>query len=110
VAEVVDEAHFDAFSAATATIAAHIAYLDAVAGWLAAHGIDHNVADGYVAGTFAGLNLTIAGGETLSDLARHHATPGGINEAFALDLSTAGFLDAVRTGLDRILERLNNRG
>ncbi len=110
VAEVADEARFDAFSAATATIAAHIAYLNAVSSWLVAHGIDRDAANGYVAGTFAGLDLTMARGVTLGDLARHHATPGGINDAFALDLTTAGFLDAVRIGLDRTLERLNDRG
>jgi pyrroline-5-carboxylate reductase len=75
VIEVSDESPFTAVSAATATIAAHIADLDAIAGWLAAHGIAPDAADRSVANTFAGLNLPVVGGETLGEHARHYATP-----------------------------------
>ena len=53
----------------------HIAYLDMLAGWLAAHGIAPDAADRSVANTFAGLNLPVVGGETLGEHARHYATP-----------------------------------
>ena len=42
----------------------------------------------------------------LSGLADAHATPGGLNEQLARDLTEAGVYDAVRTGLDRILARI----
>jgi len=74
--------------------------------WLATRGIDRATADAYVAGVFAGLDLTSAYARSLRDLAAHHATPGGINEAFERHLEAAGYPTAVRTGLDRVLARL----
>lgn len=63
-------------------------------------------ADRYVAGIFSTLDLTPSASEPLRDLARHHATLGGINEAFAAHLASAGMSEAVREGLDRILGRV----
>ena len=101
-----DEMRFDAFSAATGTISAHIAYLAAISAWLAEQGVARADADRYVAHIFSTLDLAPTAAEPLSDLARHHATPGGVNEAFAADLAAAGLPDAVHRGLERLRVRL----
>jgi pyrroline-5-carboxylate reductase len=67
---------FDALSAATATIAAHFRYLNAVARWAGAHGVPSDQAERYVASVFAGVAETLAKpSASLSDLAEAHATP-----------------------------------
>ncbi|MEV6900545.1 pyrroline-5-carboxylate reductase [Amycolatopsis sp. NPDC051372] len=48
-----DEPTLDAFSAATATFAAHLDYLTTIAGWLAGHGVEPAAADAYVTHLFA---------------------------------------------------------
>ncbi len=95
---------FEAFSAVTATIAAHFAYLDAIAGWLSARDVAPDAATRYVAAAFAGL--TVDSGEPFSALAADHATRGGINEQFREALERAGVFDDVRGGLDEVLARL----
>ncbi len=104
--EVADVAAFEAFSAATATIAAHFAYLDAIARWLAEQDIPASAAQHYVASMFAGLAEATRSGASFDQLADDHATSGGINEQFRRDLEQAGVPDAVRAGLERILDRL----
>lgn len=104
--ELASEAQFDAFSATTGTIAAHIAYLADVADWLGRQGVPQNNADRYIAGMFSALDLVPHPPEGLRALARHHMTPGGINEAFAAMLADAGLPDATRSGLDRLFDRL----
>jgi pyrroline-5-carboxylate reductase len=104
--EVADEDAFQAFSASTATIAAHFAYLNAIAAWLEQQGIPAPAATRYVAATFAGLAEATRSGESFERLARDHATAGGINEQFANDLEQAGIFDAVSRSLQRVLDRL----
>lgn len=101
-----DEAAFEAFSASTATIAAHFAYLNAIATWLEQQGIPAPAATRYVAATFAGLAEATRSGESFARLARDHATAGGINEQFLGELEQAGTFETVARGLDRILDRL----
>jgi pyrroline-5-carboxylate reductase len=106
-----DEARFEALSAATGTVAAYFSYLDAIGGWLAAHGIAADAADRYVASVFASLGDGLASGRSLRALGHEHTTPGGINELFDRHLHEAGLIDAVPRGLDKVLDRLagNNR-
>lgn len=104
---IVDEAAYEATSAASATVAAHFRYLGTVAGWLAEHGIPAADARRYVADTFAALAEELsAPGADFDALARAHATPGGLNEQLAGDLGDAGVYDAVRTALDGVLARI----
>jgi pyrroline-5-carboxylate reductase len=105
--EVSDVTEFEAFSASTATIAAHFAYLNAIAAWLESRGIDASAARRYVASMFAGLGDATRSGEPFEHLAREHATSGGINEQFLNELEQGAAFDAVRLGLDHVLERLN---
>ncbi len=105
--ELADVEAFEAFSASTATIAAHFAYLHTIAEWLEAHAIPAPAATRYVAAMFAGLADATRSGERFEQLAREHATAGGINEQFLRELEEHGTLEHVDRGLQRILERLS---
>jgi pyrroline-5-carboxylate reductase len=105
--EVADVQAFEAFSASTATIGAHFAYLNAIAAWLESQEIPAPAATRYVAAMFAGLAEATRSGESFEQLAREHATPGGINEQFRNELEQGGTFEHVSLGLQRILDRLN---
>lgn len=79
VIEVDDERAFDALSASTATIAAHLAYLDTISRWLADRGIPQTDASRYVAAVFGGLAGTLLDTEPndFQTLADEYATAGG---------------------------------
>jgi pyrroline-5-carboxylate reductase len=105
--ELADAKAFDAFSASTATIAAHFAYLNAIAAWLESQEIPGPAATRYVASIFAGLAEATRSGEPFEQLAREHATSGGINEQFLAWLEQGGTFEHVSVGLQRVLDRLN---
>jgi pyrroline-5-carboxylate reductase len=108
--EIPNETAFEATSASTATIAAHFAYLNAICRWLVAQGVSQAAATRQVAATFAGLAAQLRGNESdFAELARDHATPGGINEQFLAVLEQARVYEAVETGLNRVLDRLAKR-
>lgn len=110
VIEVADEASFDLFSAATATIAAHFAYLGRISDWLVAQGIAPSAAQHYVAAMFGELATSLqASDPDFPVLMREHATPGGINELFCRVMAEQGVWDAVDAGLDRVRQRLVQR-
>jgi pyrroline-5-carboxylate reductase len=98
---------YDGFAVATATIAAHFAYLETISGWLATRGIPAEEAQRYVAATFADLATTLDGRHDFEHLARDHATAGGINELFLQTLRERGVYDEVRAGMNRVLARLS---
>jgi pyrroline-5-carboxylate reductase len=105
--ELADGRAFEALSASTATIAAHFAYLNTIAAWLESQEIPAPAATRYVAAMFAGLAAVTRSGQGFEQLARDHATAGGINEQFLNELEQGGTFEHVRLGLQRILERLN---
>jgi pyrroline-5-carboxylate reductase len=105
--ELADEKAFEAFSASTATIAAHFAYLNTIAAWLESQAIPEPAATRYVAWMFAGLAEATRSGERFEQLAREHATSGGINEQFLNGLEQGGTFEHVSRGLQRILDRLS---
>jgi pyrroline-5-carboxylate reductase len=105
-----DESQLDSLSVATATIAAHIAYLAEISGWLASRGIDEATAAQYVAATFAPLGDQLRQDPVdLAQLARDHATPGGLNEQFLKALRDADFFELVRRSLDEVEDRVRDR-
>ncbi|HEV7644817.1 MAG TPA: NAD(P)-binding domain-containing protein [Pyrinomonadaceae bacterium] len=104
--EVTGESSFDAFSAATATIAAHFGYLNTIAGWLKEHGVPAEGAAKYVSSIFVGLGEALKMGEDLDELVKEHATPGGINELFLKTLTEHGVRDEITGGLDLVFYRL----
>ncbi|WP_284745716.1 NAD(P)-binding domain-containing protein [Amycolatopsis sp. RTGN1] len=101
-----DEATLDTFSAATATFAAHLGQLAAIAGWMAGHGVDPADADAYIAHVYGELGRTLARHDgTLEELAAKHMTPGGINEQFRATLRDI----PTERGLDEVLARLEGQ-
>jgi pyrroline-5-carboxylate reductase len=105
--ELADAKAFEALSASTATIAAHFAYLNAIAAWLESQEIPAPAATRYVAAMFAGLAEATRSVDRFEQLAREHATPGGINEQFLNGLEQGGVFEEVDLGLQRVLDRLN---
>lgn len=102
-----EEKTLEAFSAATATFAAHLDYLTTIASWLASQGVDPDAANAYVRHVFGQLGQSLAEGtDTLDVLTEKHMTPGGINEQLLTDLRREGVPDVVRGALDRVLQRL----
>lgn len=101
----VDEAAtYDALTAASATVAAHFAYLGAIADWLVGQGLSAEDARAYVAATFIGASESLRGPAGLADLIGEVATPGGLNEQFTRDLGAVPGL--VAAALDALLARL----
>jgi pyrroline-5-carboxylate reductase len=105
--ELADSKAFEALSASTATIAAHFAYLNAIAAWLESQKIPAPAARRYVAAMFTGLAEATRSGDRFEQLAREHATSGGINEQFLNGLERGGVFEDVSLGLQRVLDRLN---
>ncbi len=102
-----EEKTLDAFSAATATFAAHLDYLSTIADWLAGHGVEHDAATAYTAHIFGQLGRSLSQRtDSLTALTEEHMTPGGINQQFMTDLRQDGVPDVVRRALDRVLTRL----
>jgi len=104
-----DEPALDAFSAATATFAAHLDYLATIATWLTDHGVDSDAATGYVRHVFGQLGQTLLRHNgSLDALAERHMTPGGINLQLRTDLRDAGTPEVLRRALDGVLARLTS--
>ncbi len=108
VIAVDDERALDALSASTATMAAHLTYLDTISRWLADRDIPRTDATRYVAAVFGALSGTLLSTEPIDfgTLADEYATAGGINEQFLADLRRAGTFDIVDRALDDVAHRL----
>jgi pyrroline-5-carboxylate reductase len=107
---VQDEGALEAFSAASATVSAHFAYLASIGNWLTARGIEKDVAGRYIAAVFAPLADSLSSPPAdLMTLAEEHATKGGINEQFYIALRDAGVFETVERSLDQVSARLNQR-
>lgn len=101
------ESALEAFSAATATVAAHLDYLSTIAGWLAAQGVDEDDATSYISKIFGPVGASVLDHTGPFDtLIGKYMTPGGINEQIMTDLRNEGVPDQVRHALDRVLTRL----
>jgi pyrroline-5-carboxylate reductase len=108
VMAVDDERAFEALSASTATLAAHLAYLDTISRWLAHRGIAQTDATRYVAAVFGALSETLLETEAIdfSTLADEYATAGGLNEQFLAAVRGAGTFRIVEHALDEVARRL----
>jgi pyrroline-5-carboxylate reductase len=109
VIAVDEERALDALSASTATIAAHLAYLDTISRWLADRGIPQTDATRYVAAVFGALSGTLRDIQATDfrSLAGEYATAGGINEQFLTALRRAGTFDTVDRALDDVARGLD---
>jgi pyrroline-5-carboxylate reductase len=106
-AAVEDARAFDAFSATTATAAAHYAQLGAIGAWLEAQGVPEAEATRYVASMYTEIGEQLRAGRPFEELARDHTTAGGLNEQFRAGFEQAGVFDEVRRGLDAVLRRVS---
>jgi pyrroline-5-carboxylate reductase len=107
VLQIADESSFNLFSASSATVASHFAYLARISDWLTARGIASPAARQYVAALFAQLADGLQSPDPdFEHLAKEHTTPGGINEHFRRILTEHGVWDTVDQGLDQIRQRL----
>jgi pyrroline-5-carboxylate reductase len=108
VIAVDDERAFNALSASTATIAAHLAYLDTISRWLADRGIPRMDATRYVSAVFGSLSGTLLDTERndFKAMSDEYATVGGLNEQFLTALRRAGTFDVVDRALDDVAHRL----
>ena len=104
VIAVDDEPALDALSASTATIAAHLAYLDTITRWLMDRGMPQADATRYVAAVFGALLGTPP--NDFRVLADEYATAGGLNEQFLTELRRAGTFSTVERALDEVAHRL----
>src|SRR5215211_5625012 len=108
VIAVDEERALDALSASTATIAAHLAYLDTISAWLVDRGIPETDATRYVAAVFGALTGPLSGlqPKDFGTLADEYATAGGINEQFLTALRRKGAFNIVNRALDDVADRL----
>jgi pyrroline-5-carboxylate reductase len=110
VLPVADEAAFDVFSALTATISTHYAYLATLASWAAAQGIAPAAADRYVRDLFQGVGRSLADtSHSLDQLAAAHETPGGSNARVRTTWFTPAAASALTDTLDTLLSHLTAR-
>ena len=96
----------DAVSVASATVAAHLAYLQTISSWLAGQGVELEDAQRLIASVFAGATAEFATSTDFVALVRHHATPGGLNEHFERALREAGGSRAVERALGALLDSI----
>lgn len=109
VFEAESEKQFDAMSAATATVASYLAFIERIASWLARQGVQESKAREYIGRVFLGVTTTAVDPAQISfqSLAANHATAGGINEQFLKHMVEHGLLTNVSDGLDAILRRIS---
>ena len=102
------ERALEALSASTATLAAHLTYLETISRWLADRGIAETDATRYVASVFGGLSesLLTAQPTDFGTLADEYATAGGLNEQFLAAVRGAETFKVVERALDEVADRL----
>jgi pyrroline-5-carboxylate reductase len=103
VLPVTEVSQFEAMSAATATVAAHVRYLAEISRWLSDQGVAPDQASRYVRSVFGAAGQDLAArDEDFGQLTRAFATPGGLNERFSALLAADGVFDSVRRSIDDI--------
>lgn len=100
-----DEAAFDLFTAATATMASYFAFAGTIARWLERRGIAPATSRTFVGDMLRGLACTDPGRD-FAALAAEHQTRGGINEQVVGQVAPDGTIAALDTALDGVLSRL----
>jgi len=100
-----DEASFDAFSSATAVMAAYFAFAHTVSAWMERNGVPGHQAHAFVRQMLAGLASAPAQ-QDFAELAREHQTKSGLNEQVFETVTRDGILPDLDGALDAILARL----
>ena len=88
-------------------MAAYFGFAGHIASWVASKGIPEQQCREYMARVFAGLaDAALEAPErSFQDLARAHATPGGLNEQVLRDLTDRGVFDTLTEALDSVHRR-----
>lgn len=102
VLPVADEAVFNVFSALTATISTHFAYLATLVAWADRQGIPSEDADRFIRSLFQGVGRAL-GDETrsLHQLLADHETPKGMNERIRIT-----WFESANSALGKALDEL----
>ena len=100
--------HFNAFSAATATMAPYFAFAGEITDWLIRRGVPPSTARSYIGDMFHGLATVAANqpAQPFPTLSKKFATVGGTNEQVLAQLKKIGALKAVSDALDVVLNRM----
>ncbi|NOD77555.1 MULTISPECIES: pyrroline-5-carboxylate reductase [unclassified Ruegeria] len=107
-AKTVEE--FDAFAAASALMGTYFGVLGAAADWMQSNGIGRVDAQRYLSGVFSGLAHTMMEDrdKPYETLRVEHSTPDGLNAQLFEVFADARGPDALKTGLDSVLQRLSD--
>ena len=108
---VEDDHRFDALNATTALMSAFFKFQAVAAEWLVGQDVETESARRYLASVFHAIaRHADESGEAFDALADEAATPGGMNEQVARELTEAGSYTPLPLALDHILDRLEGRG
>jgi pyrroline-5-carboxylate reductase len=100
-----EETSFDAFSSATAVMAAYFAFAHTVAAWMERNGVRGEQAHAFVRQMLEGLASAPAH-QGFAELALEHQTKGGLNEQVFNAMTQDGIIPNLDKALDAILARL----
>tara|TARA_R110001599_G_scaffold8651_3_gene41945 strand:- start:28935 stop:29741 length:807 start_codon:yes stop_codon:yes gene_type:complete len=111
IVPVTSESDLHSLWAVTAFMAPYFGLLHAVSAWLRRRGLEPADADIFTSAFFDALSTTARAvhGEGFDELAREHATLGGLNEQLRRELAANDWFGLTAHGLDLILDRLEGR-
>ncbi|HLZ88285.1 MAG TPA: NAD(P)-binding domain-containing protein [Puia sp.] len=106
---VEDEAGLHALWTLTGLITPYYDLLTRLSEWTVAHGVEPATASAYVANMFQSLSFLAQQSRPIDfgELARHAATPGGINEQAGKEISAAGAHNVWAAAAERVLQRFD---
>jgi pyrroline-5-carboxylate reductase len=107
---VSDEAGLHALWTLTGLITPYYDLLGRLSEWTFAHGVERETANAYVADLFHSLSYLAQHSRSIDfgELAKHAATPGGINEQAGASIAAAGAHAAWAAAADQILPRFGS--
>jgi pyrroline-5-carboxylate reductase len=102
-----DENQLHALWTLTCLITPYYDLLEELSQWTRSHGVDKTTANQYIANLFQSLSYTaqIADPIDFEDLAKHAATPNGMNEQSGILIRNSGAHEAYRQAAEDILRR-----
>lgn len=102
---------FDAYATGSAVMATWFGMAETAAGWMVEHGIPAEDAETYMRGLFSNLGQTIRDKARKLETLRHdHATKGGLNEQVYRVFGDAGGAQALRAGMNSVMDRITGQG
>ena len=107
--EIAEEDAFTALYTGSAMVAPLFAFLATYADWMVSRGVPVEVANRQVAAVAADAlpSPDAVAAVGFEELAKEHATPGGVNEQIVTLLRDAGVLDEIRDAVDTVHERIS---